>query len=219
MAAQWFVRGGGKVFGPLDSAKLKQLAAEGKIGPQTEVAKAADGPWHPAGKVGGLFPVAAASEPPASRPSPAGGGTATAAVSVPSPAVASTPIRRWYRRWWAVFLLYPFLAFMGCGIVIQLVVPKETLDRWKAEAEENSRKRAENGGQKAKGSKDVHPGFTAGFMTGAIAARSGATKPTADEINAQARRAATEASVPDKDRSYWIYQFELAFPIGWKKGQ
>jgi hypothetical protein len=202
MASEWFVRGGGKVYGPLDPSKLKQLAADGKIGPQTEVAKAASGPWHPASKVGGLFAVAT---PSVSPPPP-----------LPAEAASSPPTRRWYRRWWAVFLLYPFLAFMGCGIVIQLVVPKETLDRWKAEAEENSRKRAE---QRGKDSKDIHPGFTAGFMTGALAARNGATKPSSAQLNAIARRAATEANVAEKDRSYWIYQFELAFPMGWRKGQ
>jgi hypothetical protein len=203
MASEWFVRGGGKVYGPLDPAKLKQLAADGKIGPQTEVAKAATGPWHPASKVGGLFPDAAPS----------------ASTPLSAEAASSPPARRWYRRWWAVLVLYPFLAFMGCGIVIQLVVPKETLDRWKAEAEENSHKRAEQRSKDSKDSKDVHPGFTAGFMTGAIAARNGATKPSSAQLNAIARRAATEANVAEKDRSYWIYQFELAFPMGWKKGQ
>jgi hypothetical protein len=66
MAASWFVRGGGKVYGPLDSAKLKQLVAEGKINETTEVAQNQAGPWYPAGKVRGLFettPVTPASAP------------------------------------------------------------------------------------------------------------------------------------------------------------
>jgi hypothetical protein len=55
MAALWFVRGNGKVYGPLDSARLKQIAAEGKINEATEVAQNQTGPWYPAGKVRGLF--------------------------------------------------------------------------------------------------------------------------------------------------------------------
>lgn len=54
---QWFVRGGGKVYGPLDSPRVKQLVADGKIDQRTEVAQSAAGPWHPAGNVKGLFPV------------------------------------------------------------------------------------------------------------------------------------------------------------------
>lgn len=63
MAALWFVRGGGKVYGPLDSARLKQLAAEGKINEATEVAQNQSGPWYPAGKVRGLFDSSAATAP------------------------------------------------------------------------------------------------------------------------------------------------------------
>ena len=55
MASIWFVRGGRKVYGPLDSAKLKQLAAAGKIDQTTKVAQNQNGPWVPAGKVKGLF--------------------------------------------------------------------------------------------------------------------------------------------------------------------
>ena len=68
MAASWFVRGGGKVYGPLDSAKLKQLVAEGKINETTEVAQNQAGPWYPAGKVRGLFETAPVT--PASAPAP-----------------------------------------------------------------------------------------------------------------------------------------------------
>ena len=61
MAALWFVRGNGKVYGPLDSARLKQIAAEGKINEATEVAQNQAGPWHPAGKVRGLFDAASST--------------------------------------------------------------------------------------------------------------------------------------------------------------
>ena len=63
MAAMWFVRGGGKVYGPLDSNRLKQLAAEGKINEATEVAQNQAGPWYPAGKVRGLFDTPTATTP------------------------------------------------------------------------------------------------------------------------------------------------------------
>ena len=78
MASIWFVRGGGKVYGPLDSAKLKQLAAAGKIVANTDVAQSQDGPWFAAGKLKGLIqnasvagavPVGSQSPPaPAYRP-------------------------------------------------------------------------------------------------------------------------------------------------------
>jgi len=55
MASIWFVRGGGKVYGPLNSSKLKQLVADGKIDQTTKVAQNQNGPWVPAGKVKGLF--------------------------------------------------------------------------------------------------------------------------------------------------------------------
>jgi hypothetical protein len=55
MASEWFVRGGGKVYGPLDSSKLRQLVADGKINESTDVSQSQSGPWSPAGKVRGLF--------------------------------------------------------------------------------------------------------------------------------------------------------------------
>lgn len=56
MASQWFVRGGAKVYGPLDDATLRRLVAEGKINEGTDVATESTGPWHSAAKVRGLFP-------------------------------------------------------------------------------------------------------------------------------------------------------------------
>jgi hypothetical protein len=55
MASAWFVRGGGKVYGPLDAARLKRLADDGKIDQDTDVATNAAGPWHRAASVKGLF--------------------------------------------------------------------------------------------------------------------------------------------------------------------
>lgn len=71
MARSWFVRGNGKVYGPLNDAKLKQLASESKIDASTEIALTADGPWFPAHKVGGLFSGKPAQAPPPAPPGPA----------------------------------------------------------------------------------------------------------------------------------------------------
>lgn len=68
MAASWYVRGGGKVYGPLESARLKQLVAEGKINETTDVAQNQAGPWYPAGRVRGLFETT--TSVPTSSPAP-----------------------------------------------------------------------------------------------------------------------------------------------------
>jgi hypothetical protein len=81
MASQWFVRGGGKVYGPVDDAQLRRLVAERKMDAATEVATQASGPWHPAGRIRGLFN---ASEP-ASRP------TLMAEPAVPTPLPPDPP--------------------------------------------------------------------------------------------------------------------------------
>lgn len=88
MPTSWFVRGGGKVYGPLDSAKLKQLVSAAKIDQTTEVAQTENGPWVPAGRVKGLFvqPPIAPSPAPAPRPS-----VPVAPPADPSPVVISSP--------------------------------------------------------------------------------------------------------------------------------
>lgn len=74
MPSQWFVRGNGQVFGPLDDRHLVKLAADGKIDANTEVARNQHGPWSAAGRVKGLqFPRAATQA------------TATAAAAPPPP--------------------------------------------------------------------------------------------------------------------------------------
>ena len=82
MATSWFVRGGDKVYGPLDAARLRQLVTEKKINESTEVAQNHAGPWVPAGKVRGLFDGA---PPNAVRSAPQ-----TAAPTYTPPAVATT---------------------------------------------------------------------------------------------------------------------------------
>jgi hypothetical protein len=70
MASQWFIRGGGKVYGPLDDARLRRLVAEGKINEATELATDAKGPWHPASRVRGLFTSSSSSEIKSAVPTP-----------------------------------------------------------------------------------------------------------------------------------------------------
>lgn len=70
MAQTWFVRGGGKVYGPLDAARLKQLVADRKMNEATEVSQNHSGPWYPAGKIRGLFAQPAASSTPNAPPPP-----------------------------------------------------------------------------------------------------------------------------------------------------
>lgn len=84
MASIWFVRCGGKVYGPLDSAKLKQLAAAGKIVANTDVAQSQDGPWFAAGKVKGLVQNASVA-----GVLPVGSQSPPATVS--RPPIAATP--------------------------------------------------------------------------------------------------------------------------------
>lgn len=108
-AQQWFVRVGGKVYGPLDGLRLKQLASEGKINRHTDVSLAAAGPWHPAENVKGLFPASGStpklSEPlPRSRGVPSAGGEAAFSSSAGNDIHPAQNARgresfgRWYQR-------------------------------------------------------------------------------------------------------------------------
>jgi hypothetical protein len=83
MGAVWFVRGGGKVYGPLDSARLKQLVVDGKIDGRTEVAQSAAGPWNPAGNVKGLFPASGSAPKPPQPPPQDRGAEGVDGVSAP----------------------------------------------------------------------------------------------------------------------------------------
>ena len=55
-AAEWFLRVGIHVHGPMSAAELRQKAAAGLIGPGARIRKGVDGQWVPAEKVQGLFP-------------------------------------------------------------------------------------------------------------------------------------------------------------------
>ena len=55
MAAEWFLKVGNQVHGPMSAAELRQKAAAGLIGPETPIRKGPDGQWVRAEKVRGLF--------------------------------------------------------------------------------------------------------------------------------------------------------------------
>lgn len=55
MASVWFVRQTGKVYGPVDSSRLKKLASAGKLLRDSGIAKQRQGPWTQASQVRGLF--------------------------------------------------------------------------------------------------------------------------------------------------------------------
>ena len=59
----WFVKQGGKVYGPFDSARLKKLADANKIRRDSEVTRQLPGPWAKANRVRGLFDDEAGQEP------------------------------------------------------------------------------------------------------------------------------------------------------------
>jgi membrane protein YdbS with pleckstrin-like domain len=61
--SEWFVGKSGKTHGPFSAGQLKQLAAEAKIGPETEVRLGTDGKWVTAKTVKGLFAVQATTAP------------------------------------------------------------------------------------------------------------------------------------------------------------
>ena len=54
MAAEWYFRVMGTEFGPVSATELVEQAADGQIGPDTEVRKG-EGAWIPASRVAGLF--------------------------------------------------------------------------------------------------------------------------------------------------------------------
>ncbi|MBN2474468.1 MAG: DUF4339 domain-containing protein [Pirellulales bacterium] len=80
MASEWFCEISGEQVGPLSPGQLKAMAEQGQLTPKHRVKQGAHGPWVPAGRVKGLFPVAgqpgsssqatygAVAKPPSPRP-------------------------------------------------------------------------------------------------------------------------------------------------------
>jgi hypothetical protein len=223
MPGQWFLRREDKVLGPVDSAKLKSLATSGQINESTQVAQQATGPWVNAGTIRGLF---TATAPAATSPGPA-----TVPPPPTPPPVAAQP-KPWFRRWYAMFLLYPFLAFMGCGIVVQLVVPKETRDRWDAEAaerraeftERNKRADAERSAVAIARKRGEDAGHQAGFLWAKIGKR----MPDNNALHATAAVEAAEkipsntaliGSGSDEERLEYARGWVSQFSVGYDKAK
>lgn len=106
MPAEWFVRQNDKVHGPFDAATVKQFAATNKIGLNTLIAQSADGPWHPASKVKGLFPDALAPQASKAPPPPVKTQAAAVADTHTSPPPAPS-VPRSYQKGYAAQTLEP----------------------------------------------------------------------------------------------------------------
>ncbi|MDP1561411.1 MAG: hypothetical protein Q8M16_08450 [Pirellulaceae bacterium] len=93
MAKEWFVRQGGKVAGPFDSERLKQLLGAGKLRDDAEVANDRNGPWHPKAKLKGFeSPAVSQTQPPKTEVVSAPVQAATAAKIIDAPVIQSRPV-------------------------------------------------------------------------------------------------------------------------------
>lgn len=70
MAAEWFFAKGDKKLGPVTNKGLKELAASGRIQPDTLVWRDGLPEWIPAGRVEELFPAEPSSEAASPEPEP-----------------------------------------------------------------------------------------------------------------------------------------------------
>ena len=74
MASDWFIRINNAEHGPFTSERLKLLAQQGKVTPETPLKSGVAGHWLPARQLKGLFPAAdshgapATAAPPPNRP-------------------------------------------------------------------------------------------------------------------------------------------------------
>lgn len=88
MASDWFIRINDVEHGPLSSERLKQLAQQGKVAPDTPVKKGQAGKWYRATDVRGLFttPVSP-STPTTAKPSPIFASSASTPTPKPPSAI------------------------------------------------------------------------------------------------------------------------------------
>lgn len=57
MPSEYFIKRGEQITGPFATSTIRQLAGEGLLQPNDELGKHCGGPWAPASKAKGLFPV------------------------------------------------------------------------------------------------------------------------------------------------------------------
>lgn len=88
--ADWYLKHGDKEYGPMDSNKLKQLAAQNKIRPTDYIRRGADGKWTLASHAKGLFSETASNDPSAPSPINVHSGDANSGAPLPVPPVAPT---------------------------------------------------------------------------------------------------------------------------------
>ncbi len=86
--ADWYLKHGDKEYGPMDSNKLKQLAAQNKIRPTDYIRRGADGKWTLASHAKGLFNETASNDPSAPAPINVHSGDANSGAAPPVPPVA-----------------------------------------------------------------------------------------------------------------------------------
>ena len=86
--ADWYLKHGDKEYGPMDSNKLKQLAAQNKIRPTDYIRRGADGKWTLASHAKGLFSETASNDPSAPSPINVHSGDANTGAPQPVPPVA-----------------------------------------------------------------------------------------------------------------------------------
>lgn len=92
-APGWWVRAGGRAYGPFPSERLPGFVREGRLTPETSVARDEAGPWLSAGRDPSLDELFTLRAPPAPRqaaPAPAPAAP-TAAPAEPRPAPSPAP--------------------------------------------------------------------------------------------------------------------------------
>ena len=128
--------------------------------------------------------------------------------------------------------MYPFLTFIGCGIAIQLIVPQETRERWKAEAGERARIRAEQKAESDAASKAEakarRRGELAGHQSGFLWAKLGKLLPDNDALHAAAAVEADKAipsntaiigSGSHEERIAYARGWVAQFSVGYRKAE
>jgi preprotein translocase subunit Sss1 len=103
-----------------------------------------------------------------------------------------------------------FVGLMVLGFLIQVVDPEGV----KRRAEERKNRKPAK-----KASVADQPGFTMGFLEGGLRKTKGFKKPTSDELDALARKAAYENGVDEGKRSAFVGTYKDAFWHGWSRAK
>lgn len=85
-APGWWIRAAGRAYGPFPSERLPGFVREGRLTPETSVARDEAGPWLPAGHNPSLDELFAPPGRPAARPAP------RQATAPPAPLAATAPV-------------------------------------------------------------------------------------------------------------------------------